>query len=135
MELISVNFGLIVSLLAGAVSAVWVYLTSKKNKALSEALKTVQIKLQETQVDSGKIKVATENFEFYQNMLDDAHARYQTLMTQYEKETAKLSKLVEETRKMVDTHEQYIAKQRLYIAELEALLLRNDIKPNDETKQ
>lgn len=135
MELIVNNFGLILSLLGGAVATIWGYVTNKRNKKLSDDLQAVQIKLQETQVDSGKIKVATENFEFYQTMLDDAHSRYQTLMNQYEEETAKLSKLLEEARKMVDTHEQYITKQRLYVAELESILVKNNIKFKDETGQ
>lgn len=135
MEILANNFGLILSLLGGAVATVWGFIVNKKNRNLSNKLQEVEVKLKETSVDSNKIKVATENFEFYQTMLDDAHERYQTLMNQYEQETAKLSKLLEEARRMVDTHEQYITKQRLYVAELEALLRKNNINFKDEDTQ
>lgn len=129
------NLPLILSLMGSGIAALWAYFTNKKNKKLSLQLQEISVKLREADVDSSKIRVANENFEFYQTMLDDAHSRYQILMTQYEQETAKLSKLLEEARKMVDTHEQYISQQRLYISDLEELLNKNNININKDARE
>jgi ElaB/YqjD/DUF883 family membrane-anchored ribosome-binding protein len=144
------------SIFAG-ISTVWTYLTTKKNRLLSEKLQKADVQIRESEskikelnVDSAGIDVRTQEASLQQQMIDysaRAFAQFEELSNKkieklqenFELEIQKvrskhdeLDHLYEQAKQAISTHEVYIANLQKYTLYLQGLLKNNNIEYKEQ---
>lgn len=84
-------------------------------------MQKIQIKKEEAESDISQIRVLAENLKMYQELLDDAEARFKAVRIELENELAEMKILNQELRKVISEQEKYIKKLKLKIDNYEKL--------------
>lgn len=144
------------SLFAG-ISTVWTYLTTKKNRVLTDKLQEADVKIRESEskikdlnVDSAGIDVRVQETTLQQQMIDYSakvfaqfeelsDKKIQRMQEDFDLEVAKvrakhdeLEHLYEQAKQAISTHKIYIAKLQQYTLYLQSLLRTNKIDYKEE---